>query len=168
MGAPPKGTSSAGRANPVGISYLYLANNLITCISEVRPNNASSVYVSEFKVKSNHVKVLDLTNPKKDTSIMAFEEDSLEVASSCLELLEILSGELSKPILPNNSTIDYIPTQLSCEYIKSVGGYDGIAFNSSFDQGINYVFYKPNKFTISDPKKYKINTICYKYKEIKP
>ncbi|WP_255309226.1 RES domain-containing protein [Gilliamella sp. WF3-4] len=77
MGSPPKGTSSAGRANPIGISYLYLANNLETCISEVRPNNASSIYVSKFNINCEDMNILDLTNPKKDTSIMAFEADAL-------------------------------------------------------------------------------------------
>lgn len=163
MGAPPKGTSSAGRANPIGISYLYLANNLDTCISEVRPSNASSIYVSECNISNGNINILDLTNPKKDTSIMAFEANALGLVSSYLELLEILSSELSKPILPNNSIIDYIPTQLLCEFIKSVGKFDGIAFNSSFNHGTNYVFYDPNKFTINHPKKYKINAISYNF-----
>lgn len=39
MKMPPMGSASGGRANPIGISYLYLASNIDTCIAEVRPSN---------------------------------------------------------------------------------------------------------------------------------
>ena len=37
MGAPPNSIARHGRANPRGIPYLYLANDQLTAISEVRP-----------------------------------------------------------------------------------------------------------------------------------
>ena len=46
MRAPPSITVTAGRANPIGISYLYLAENEKTCIAEVRPSNGSLVSVA--------------------------------------------------------------------------------------------------------------------------
>ena len=39
--APPRGTASSGRINPAGISYLYLASDKTTAISEVRPLSRS-------------------------------------------------------------------------------------------------------------------------------
>lgn len=53
MGAPPDGKASNGRANPQGISYLYLASDPETACSEVKPNIYDLISVSEFKLKQN-------------------------------------------------------------------------------------------------------------------
>lgn len=64
MGKPPARNATAGRANPIGISYLYLANNEKTCISEVRPNNTSIIYISKLILEED-VSLIDLTSPRK-------------------------------------------------------------------------------------------------------
>ncbi|WP_082970763.1 RES family NAD+ phosphorylase [Morganella psychrotolerans] len=69
MGMPPKEYASAGRANPIGIPYLYLSNNKSTCIAEVRPNNTSKIHISEFTLLKN-VSLIDLTNPRKKNVYM--------------------------------------------------------------------------------------------------
>jgi hypothetical protein len=48
MGMPPKEKTKNGRANPVGIPYLYLASTIKTAISEVRPDITDFVTVGEF------------------------------------------------------------------------------------------------------------------------
>ena len=48
---PIKGKSSEGRANPRGITYLYLANNKDTACAEVRPYKGAFISVAIFKVK---------------------------------------------------------------------------------------------------------------------
>lgn len=155
MKMPPPGAASGGRANPVGISYLYLASNLKTCISEVRPSNSSKIRVSKFNLLKD-LRILDLSSPRRDISVTTFEGDQVEQILNCVNLLEALSNELSKPILPNKSTIDYLPTQFLCEFIKSVGEFDGIIFNSSFGCGLNYVFYVQDHFSIEEPELYNV------------
>ncbi|NLK52763.1 MAG: RES domain-containing protein [Syntrophomonadaceae bacterium] len=39
--APPKEKCSAGRLNPKGVPYLYLADSIDTVISELRPSTGS-------------------------------------------------------------------------------------------------------------------------------
>lgn len=150
MGTPPPMIVSGGRANPVGIPYLYLAENEETCVAEVRPNNASVIYVSRF-VALNDLNLLSLTNPRCDSSVLKFEEQQLQDVLCFLDLLERFSFELSKPILPDKSHIEYIPTQYLCEFVKSVANYDGIVFNSSFGQGKNYVIFDSGSFAASEP-----------------
>ncbi|MFW0758393.1 RES domain-containing protein [Pseudomonas sp. H11T01] len=150
MGMPGKTIASGGRANPVGIPYLYLAENRDTCIAEVRPSNASTVYISEF-VLGCDLKLLDLTNPRSESSSVAFEENQTEDVLCFLELLERFSFELSKPVLPEKSHLEYIPTQYICEFVKSFSGYQGIIFKSSFGSGKNFVIFSDESFEACEP-----------------
>ncbi|MGX1960243.1 RES domain-containing protein [Serratia proteamaculans] len=160
MGKPPEGNATAGRANPVGISYLYLADKEATCVAEVRPNNTSVIYISKLILKHD-VYLIDLTAPRKKTSICSFDEGRFNNVISILKLLETLSKELSKPVKPESSSIDYIPTQFLCEFLKSFSKCDGIIFESSFGSGKNFVFYDDEAFTIEDPVANKITGITH-------
>ncbi|TCZ23282.1 RES family NAD+ phosphorylase [Pantoea agglomerans] len=162
MGMPPKGYASAGRANPVGISYLYLAENEETCVAEVRPNSTSSINISSFTPKDK-LSIVDLTEPRKRLSSCSFEESRLKTVIDIISLLETLSSELSKPVRPESSSIDYIPTQFLCEFIKSFSKCDGIAFESSFRKGKNFVFFNQEYFEIEDPVIHRILSIEHNY-----
>ena len=50
----------------------------------------------------------------------------------------------SKPVLPNRTHLDYIPTQFICEFFKTVCGFHGLVFNSSFGNGKNIVLFDQN------------------------
>lgn len=162
MGCPPREIVTGGRANPVGIPYLYVADSLVTCISEVRPSNSSCVYVSEL-TPIHELSVLDLTAPREHSSASAFGEEQLSAVLGFLGLLELFSDELSKPVRPENSNLDYIPTQFLCEFIKSVANFDGLVFNSSFGKGKNYVFFNGDELTPSQPQKYIVNSTTHGY-----
>jgi len=164
MGMPPKGTARYGRANPAGISLLYLANNKETCVAEVRPNNTSKIHISELK-PNRKIEIIDLTEPRKKLSICSFEDDSFNSVIEIINLLEILSKELSKPVRPESSDIDYLPTQFLCEFIKNFSVCDGIAFESSFRKGKNFVFFKEELFTVSEPATYKVTEIRHDFSE---
>lgn len=162
MGCPPRERVTGGRANPLGIPYLYVADSLHTCISEVRPSNSSSVYVSEM-TPVRELFVLDLTSPRKLCSASAFGEEQLPATLGFLGLLELFSEELSKPIRPENGNLDYIPTQFLCEFIKSEAKFDGLIFNSSFGDGKNYVFFDGETLTPAEPQKYVVNKTVHEY-----
>ena len=162
MGCPPREMVTGGRANPLGIPYLYVADSLTTCISEVRPSNSSCVYVAQM-TPARELSVLDLTTPRKNCSASAFGEEQLSAVLGFLGLLELFSEDLSKPIRPENSNLDYIPTQFLCEFIKSEAKFDGIVFNSSFGDGKNYVFFDGNSLTPATPAKYTVNRTIHEY-----
>lgn len=168
MGAPPIGFANSGRANPFGISYLYMASTVETALSEVRPFNEGIVYVSRLlidkKYESEPVLFINLTNPRRDVSPFVFSEDEYEYLIYSLSLLEKFSSELSKPVKPHKSELEYLPTQFICEYIKSLK-YKGIIFNSSFGNGINYVSFDTDLFIPQVPTAYKINRTNYEHSE---
>jgi hypothetical protein len=165
MGCPPPKKATGGRANPLGIPYLYLADNIDTCICEVRPSNSSIAYVSECRPE-RELNILDLTNPRRICSVASFEEDQLASVLNFLNLLEQLSLDLSKPVRPENSDLEYIPTQFLCEFIKSEGKLDGLSFSSSFGLGKNLVIFEPTTFHISAPSSYTITNTRHEHKPL--
>lgn len=165
MFAPPHEFTSAGRANPVGISYLYLAENIETCIAEVRPSNDGFINIAQFKTV-NINKVIDLTNPREKASIFKVESENLANALKYIDLLEIFALELSKPIQPNRAHLDYIPTQFLCEYFKTICRYEGILFNSSFGKGKNLVLFNESFVNPVEMKYFKVVLTEYTHKEV--
>lgn len=142
MGKPPAEHVTVGRANPIGIPYLYLAKNEVTCISEVRPSNSAKVCIATFKPQPyKTIKLLDLTAPRKKASFLLFDGDELRESLNYIALLEVFSKELSLPVLPEKSHLDYIPTQFICEFFKTICGFDGVIFKSSFGCGENVVLF---------------------------
>jgi hypothetical protein len=158
MGRPPKDVSTGGRANPSGISYLYVADNLDTSISEVRPSIGSNVWVSEFKV-TEELRITDLTDPKLKGSVLKFEEGEIKLVLKYLGLLELFAEDLSKPVLPHKSHLEYVPTQYICEFIKNLTKCDGIRFSSSFGGGRNLVLFDDLKLSVQQPKRIVVNSI---------
>jgi hypothetical protein len=61
MGAPPIGLASAGRANPEGISYLYLGDSVETTLYEIRAGLYDYVSVGKFVLQED-INVVDLTD----------------------------------------------------------------------------------------------------------
>ncbi len=162
MGAPPNNLASAGRANPRGIAYLYLAENLETCIAEVRPAKGSGVCVSAVTLTADVV-FLNLSEPRRSVSVTEVAENRHQQFFTYLAFLENLSGELSQSILPDNSDLEYIPSQFLCEFIKSIGKFDGLIFNSSFGTGKNYVLFDPRNAEIEEPNQYTITATSYEF-----
>lgn len=165
MRAPKAISVSAGRANPIGIPYLYLADNIETCVAEVRPSNGCMVSVATFKLKET-LNILDLTNPRKKASFLIQESESLMDALRYIDLLEIFANELSKPVQPHRSHLDYIPTQFLCEYFKTICGFHGISFNSSFGSGVNFVLFDQNLVDDDSMKYVSISKINHNFNEI--
>ncbi|PCD85418.1 RES family NAD+ phosphorylase [Vibrio mediterranei] len=150
MGTPPQDRASAGRANPVGIPYLYLAVDESTCFREVRPSNGATIYLSKV-VATDELRLVDLTSPKQKLPLLKFDEEEIELTLKCLNLLEQFSDELSEPVLPEKSHLEYIPTQFICEFLRTIKGYDGLIFNSSYGAGKNVVLFSESKILIQEP-----------------
>jgi hypothetical protein len=140
MGSPPKKSASNGRANPVGIPYLYLASDKQTAISEVRPQTGHSVCVAKFELQGE-LKIIDLRHPRLTISPF-YVEDEAELARlrADIELLEKLGQELTRPVLQSAAAFDYIPSQYLCEFVKSMG-WDGVMYRSSVGNGVNIALF---------------------------
>jgi hypothetical protein len=142
MGAPPNRFASHGRANPVGIPYLYLGSTHLTAITEIRPHTGEMVCVADFRTRNN-LKLVDLRNPRKMVSPFLLE-DAADIGRmrSDLPYLERLGDELTRPVVPHAAAIDYTPSQYLCEFIKKCG-YDGVIYRSSVSNGMNLALFDP-------------------------
>lgn len=143
MGAPPADRASGGRANPVGIPYLYLAYSVDTCVYETRVANHTFVAVGKFYAERD-LTVLNLADIDAPDffSVDEIESDDEQIARVAFHrYLTALGDELRKPVRSTDQPTDYIPTQYLCELAKSLG-LDGVLYASSLDpDGRNVVLF---------------------------
>ena len=141
MGCPPAEKATAGRANPIGIPYLYLCDNIDTTFYEIRAVYLDRISVGRFVTQRD----LNLVNFSTNTNLFyAFNSDNnislIDVIKHKI-LFKKISADLSKPLRRYDTEIEYVPTQLICEYCKH-NGADGIMFKSSLHQsGTNIVLF---------------------------
>jgi len=161
---PPKEKAKAGRANPYGISYLYLSDQIKTSLYETRSTIFDYVTIGEFVIKDS-IKIIDLRDIIYEPIVWAETED-LEDYLVYIPFLDTLQMELSLPIRSNDKEIDYLPTQYLSEFIKSLG-YDGVKFQSSlYSKGFNLAIFNPSKFELNKSEVYEIQNIDYLFKPI--
>lgn len=116
---PPKENCIAGRANPNYVRYLYVCEDDLTPIYEVKPALKQVVSLAKLKLK-------------KDIRIFDFATDYCMDGDNIQGLFSFVAEKFS---IPNyNDLIKYIPTQCIAERIKKLG-FDGIRFNSSLNSG---------------------------------
>lgn len=161
MGKPPASLAKNGRANPLGIPYLYAASTPETAIAETRPHPGDLISVAQFTVPDPlSLKLLNLQHPRKTISPFAVEEGQLPEVRHELEFLCHLGGELSKPVLPRAADLEYLPTQYLSEFIKNCG-YDGVVFISSISTGSNIALFDDSKIHAASLTQYKVTNIHY-------
>lgn len=145
LGVPPSTKARAGRANPQGISYLYLAGTAETTLYEVRASFLDYVSIGEFEL-TRDVTIVAL---REINNISPFLPDlNLKEYISNKNILYQFGAALSKPLRRVDSDLEYLPTQYLCEYIKSLG-IDGVEYASAMHNGgVNYAFFDETKFKI--------------------
>lgn len=164
MGNPPADLAKSGRANPNGISYLYIANDITTTLYEARASLFDYVSVGTFRLEDD-IKVINLSRSTYDVFRLA-ELESLEEVMMHSSFIDRLEGELSKPRRKNDSELDYLPTQYLSELIKSMG-FDGIEFRSSlYSEGYNVAIFFPEKFKCIEVNVYDIENIRLEYTKL--
>lgn len=141
MGCPPKELATAGRANPIGIPYLYLSDSAKTTYFEVRAVYLDKLSVGTFRIERK----LELVDFIYDVNLfLAYNDDTTSLKEIVIKkkIIDAISEDLSKPLRRYDSELEYVPTQLICEYCKRIVGADGISFESSLHKGgRNYVLF---------------------------
>ena len=139
--SPPSVKATAGRANPAGISYLYVCDSRKTAIMEVRPMIGQEVSVATIEL-SDDIKLFDFC---KNNGIYEKGGDAY--------IYYLISKAFSEPYTGNEK--DYYPTQFLTEFIKEMG-FEGIRFYSSYDSNSkNIVIFNTQN---TDEKKYIIKS----------
>lgn len=157
--APPSCCSEAGRANRPFVSFLYLAEDEETAITEVRATKGDVVSVGKFQPKNN-LNIFNLAFP--DLLACSQLKDPLHTLASIASLNNIFS----RPTGSSNKNI-YLPTQLFVEKLVSEK-YDGICFKSSFTGKINFVIFEPEKapFISNSSKLFYVNSLKCKFERV--
>ncbi len=163
MGKPPaQFVKNGGRANPVGISYLYTATDRSTAIAEVRPHKGDVITIAKIKI-INKLRLADLRNPRKSTSPFSKESEETLFIFKYISLLQHFAEELSKPVLPRNAYLEYLPSQYLSELIKDAE-FDGFIFKSSVGKGSNIVLFYDTKVDITDVELYEVKELRFSTK----
>ncbi|MBS3909568.1 MAG: RES family NAD+ phosphorylase [Actinobacteria bacterium] len=164
MGCPSAEHAKNGRANPVGIPYLYVATTPETAIAETRPHPGDQLSVAQFEV-TTALRLLNLMNPRKTISpFSVVSEDELRALRYDLEFLCHLENELSKPVLPRVADLEYLPTQYLCEFIKNCG-YDGVVYKSSISNGANVALFDDSKVQAEELTQYEVTKLIYEQEQ---
>lgn len=142
MGCPPKELATAGRANPLGIPYLYLCLDEKTTYYEVRAVFLDRLSVGKFRTNRD----LNIVDFNSKVSLYISFDGIKPLAETVVQkkILDSISTDLSKPLRRFDTELEYVPTQLICEYCKR-NGADGVRFKSSLHKdGVNYVLFNSN------------------------
>ena len=146
------------------ISYLYLANDIKTAISEVRPWLKQSVTVGWFSL-TRDLKVVDASKDKHSRHILLgrpFDEPSEEWEPF---VWRDINNSFSMPVSAGEEHNYYVPTQYLSEYFKNAG-YDGIIYKSSLTKdGHNFALFDPKVARLKGAWLYDVKSIDYTYEE---
>jgi hypothetical protein len=138
-GPPPRNMAKPFRMNPAGISYFYGAENKETCRKEIRAKNEDLVIYGLFLTKKP-IKIVDLSEAPWVPVPSIFSPKYNHELNWAKYFLMSFSDEISKPVMEEESAIEYIPTQILTEYIRLIG-YDGVRYKSSLTDGYNYAIF---------------------------
>jgi len=122
LGLPPHRSAGAGRMNPVGIPYFYLARDSETAKAEVIYTDNIDYGEAVF-INIRPLKILDLTSTPNPPSF--FEPDRYYERHQ-IYFISQFKDELTQPVKKDGREhVDYVPTQIVSEYFKHRFTHDG-------------------------------------------
>lgn len=164
MGVPPVELTAAGRTNSEGVQCLYLASDEKTTFHEVKAKDHDHVSVGEF-VQLSDLRIVDLSLFDNIGPFSSPDFDMTWFAIN-IEIIRKIGDEVAKPMRRFDRTLDYVPTQYICDYIKHLG-YDGIKFKSTLvNGGTNYAIFNEGKFDCANVRVVQIGNIEYNWNEL--
>jgi len=157
MLSPPVEKTTAGRANPQGIPYLYLSTDPKTTLYETRASYLDYISVAQFQIQENlELRIVDFTNGQ---STFNHTDDMIRFVTGQL-LRRAISIDLSRPLRRYDSELEYIPTQFICEFIRYITRVHGIQFNSSLrKEGVNIVLFSQHNIICTEVELHQITNI---------
>ena len=145
MGAPPAHLATAARANPLGIPMFYAAFERDTAVVEAGRFPGAEVSVRRVR-PAKGLRMVDLMQLRSVPDPIGVR--NLESVLWKSNLLNRLNQELSRPVHPDDSPIEYIPTQYLAEAVRDAG-FDGILYRSAMHRnGRNAVIFDPEDMRV--------------------
>lgn len=153
--------ASEGRVNPKGISCLYLACDKKTSISEVRPWVGKFVSTARFKT-TKPLTLIDCSVAHSDDYVVYFDEPSpLEREQA---VWRDIDRAFSQPVNPDDSTAEYVPTQILAELFRK-NGFDGVMYKSCLGPGSNIALFDVSTATLIDRSLYSVEGVLFSFTE---
>ncbi|WP_275272080.1 RES family NAD+ phosphorylase [Limnobacter sp. P1] len=155
MGAPPPFVARAGRVNVTGMPFLYLADDIETCIAEIRPWTGALVSVGKFQA-SEPLSVLDFTKKRG----LEDAENPASALHSLLSESDFVHKHFGAPVHIDDP-YSYLPMQYLVDKVKA-RKFDGIRFKSmQKDKGINTVVFNPANLACVDVQVFGVKLVKY-------
>lgn len=159
---PLKHEASEGRANPKGISYLYLATNKETAMSEIRPGKGAYISVGQFKT-TKELRLIDCSVHPAKRSFFYLEEPDDDEKEVCV--WADVDEAFSKPVTINDKSSDYVPTQIVAELFKNEG-FHGIAYESALAEGHNVMLFDIESAKLINCFLHEVKEVNYSFEQI--
>lgn len=160
-----------GRANPAGISILYLGTTKQTAISEVRPWVGASISVAQFKIMRT-VRAIDLSKGHGRSSLNELDLrrflDGKPVTSEEKEraVWIDIDNAFSRPVTVSDDTADYVPTQILAELFRDIG-YEAVVYKSQFgERAFNVALFDLNDADAINCAPYEVTGVEVSFKEV--
>lgn len=127
-----------GRANPKGISVLYVSTKRETALKEVRPWKGAILSIAKFETNVD----LRICNCIRRNSLQKVYWVDDEPTPGKRESIawNAIDKAFSLPAVSNDTSPDYVPTQILAELLRQEG-FDGIQYRSSLDGGKNIALF---------------------------
>jgi hypothetical protein len=105
------------------------------------------------------LRIIDFTDEMPLFSRLAdVDRDNAEV----IALLKAIGREMARPIDPNATETEYVPTQYVAEVIRAAG-YDGLAYQSAVGAGTNFVLFDRDDALVTYVRLYEVDAVDYQY-----
>ena len=132
IGPPPSRLAKGGRMNAPGIPVFYGAMDEATCLAEARAPVGSHVVVARFELL-RPVRMLDFDAVMEIYVEGSHFDPDYGTREGRAAYLRRLVHEISRPVMPQDETFEYLATQVVAEYLanKVEPRLDGIIFPSS-------------------------------------
>ena len=156
------GSSEAGRANPKGISYMYLSEAPETSIAEIRRNVGEYISVGEFRIIED-IRVVCLSDIALTDS---YHKEGYHPGLVC-SFMFYLSESFASPV-SHSRDLACLPCQYFCEYCKNIG-LNGVKYRSSavgnsaesIQSAYNIVLFTDDRVMWNNTAVFKIDRIKY-------
>ena len=180
-GPPPASNAHAGRMNADGITVLYAALDLNTCMAEVRPAIGGELAVITLRT-TRPLRILDfsLLDIARDGRALSYFQPDYTEQLERRTFLRMLHSLISQPIVPGHEA-EYLITQTMSEYLAHVHPtpFDGVLFRSvQRSSGKNIVLFPGSNLLTDDvgelfgvslaedkPRIFSTTSVSYKHAE---
>jgi hypothetical protein len=157
-----------GRVNPTGIPVLYLASEIHTAISEVRPWVGSDISVAQFKILRD-IKAINLSAGHDQDAAGHLTLDQLtdaetpDAASKEKSVWIDIDNAFSRPVTFSDDATDYVPTQILAELFRNAG-YQAIIYRSQFGKrGYNIALFNAEDAEVISCTPFRVTCIGVNY-----